>query len=70
MKLYLSVEMPDELLAKWLQLVRDFDVQHAPRVHFIIGGEASEQTVTDKLEEVFAKIRPGFKHTMTIKEKP
>ena len=69
MKVYLRVDLPDELLGEFMQAIRDFDVKHDPnhegRVHF--ESLAESDWPLEKMAKIFKAITPQPAFFYTVK---
>lgn len=68
MKVRLEADIPRELVTQWLQYVRDFDVKHAPNVHFVMGIDEAGLT-EEEVVGYYAGIKPALKHLMRFSTK-
>ena len=57
MKVYTIATVPDELVQKWLQHLRDFDTAN-PGCHFEVAADAPNLTVREMLELI--KVSPDL----------
>jgi len=55
MRVYTIAEVPDQLVQKWLQHLRDFDSQN-PGCHFNVAADAPNLSVTEMMELI--KVNP------------
>jgi hypothetical protein len=68
-RIYLRVDLPDDLLIKFHQAIRDFDTKHDPDhkgiVQFAMLGKSD--LPAEKLAGVFKNITPPFAHISVTK---
>jgi len=57
MRVYTIAEVPDQLVQKWLQHLRDFDTKH-PGCHFNVAADAPNLSVTEMVDLI--RIDPGL----------
>lgn len=69
MKIFLKATVPDELVADFLQAIRDidtrFDPHHQGRVHF--ESLAESEWPVEKMEKVYRALSPSFEHVIVKK---
>jgi hypothetical protein len=68
-QIYFKVTVPDELVAAFMQAVRDidtrFDPDHESRVH--IESLAESDWPVEKMEKVYRALTPEFRHVIVKK---
>jgi hypothetical protein len=66
-QIYTIAHLPDELVQKWLQHLRDFDTTH-PGCHFEVVAEGEGKTVSDVLRAI--DLNPNLDWQLILRRKP
>lgn len=69
MKINLSVTVPDELAAEFMQVIRDFDTKHDPRHEdkIVVQMLAETDKSIEQMQAIHDAIRPPFEMKKTIR---